>query len=281
VYVPSARDRELRRYLMHYVRMTRERIRVIQRLRSLFLESAVRLPSRQKRLEQVPIRRLPAGATREVARAYQRHLEIATQLQTEARVSLLKSAATYPVFDLLQTIPYIGEIRAATLIAVICDPSRFSSRRKLWAYGGLGVVQRTSSEHRVERGRIVRDARKRGVRLSKAAQPLLKKVLLDIAIHGTRRPGILRKLFERQIKRGRRPAIARLTVARTVAAVVLAVWRSGRPFESTLFIPRKNPSGRASAAKFSQRRANVAQATALTICRPEAVSARAARGRTG
>lgn len=170
----------------------------------------------------------------------------------ESRTLLIKAAAADPAFELLQTIPQIGEIRAAMLMGIVATPARFQRRRKFWAYGGLGVIQRVSSEHRIEKGEIVRDSRARGIRLSKAGQPLLKKVLCDIALHASIGRGELRTLFNRHIARGKRPAIARLALARKIASVIMAVWRTGKPYKPALIRRRNKVSGRASTSQLGR-----------------------------
>src|SRR5207244_3816422 len=67
-----------------------------------------------------------------------------------------------PAFSLLQTIPYIGEIRAAQLLAFVAMPGRFRSVRQFWSYAGLGVERRVSGEHRVQEGSQVRNDKRRG-----------------------------------------------------------------------------------------------------------------------
>jgi len=140
---------------------------------------------------------------------------------------LIAAASGFPAFGLLQTIPYIGEIRSAQLIGIVCEPARFGSLRRFWAYGGLGVVQRSSSDHRIESGRVVLSQRARGVRLQRSGNRLLKKILRDIALYASVERGEFRRLFNRHLARGKSAAVARLALARKIAAVVLAVWRSG------------------------------------------------------
>ena len=252
VYVPQGPQLELRRLLLHYVRMVGERRRIKQRIRALFLESAVRLPARVELSRRAFLRSLPVGAPRQVARAYIRQLEVADELVTSARALLLTAAAANPAFALMQTIPQVGEIRAATLVGIIGTAARFGARRHFWSYGGLGVIQRVSSEHRVQNGQVVRESRTRGVRRSKAGQPLLRKVLSDIALHASVGRGALRTLFEEHVARGKRPAVARLALARKIASVVIAVWRSGEPYNASLILSRNKISGRASFPQLSQ-----------------------------
>jgi transposase len=234
VYVPQASCLELRRYLSHYVRMVRDRVRIRQRLNALFLESAVAV-SCSRGSKRIPIRSLPRGAARLVGRTYVQQLESATRALDDARLLLIEAVSADPAFGLLQTIPYVGEIRAATLIAIIGTVHRFPGRRKFWSYGGLGVVQRVSAEHRIdENGRVVRDARTRGLRLAKGGHPLLRSVLIGIAVHAANGRGEMRQLYERHVARGLSKGVARLALARKIASVIIAVWRSGAPYNATM-----------------------------------------------
>src|SRR4051794_19523169 len=117
------------------------------------------------------------------------------------------------------------------LIAIIGDPSRFRSRRAIWAYAGLAVLQRSSAEHRVRDGRIIRETRISGLRLSKIAQPTFKKLLRDMALHASIRGGPFRRIYDAHLKSGKRPSIARLALARKILAIILGVWRHGVPFQ--------------------------------------------------
>lgn len=229
VHVPRGEGATLRRYAIHYSRMLRERSRIIQRLRSLFFECAVRVRSHRRTPERVPLSRLVLPGSREVARAYQRQLAVATELVVEAREALVSLAQCTPSFALLTTIPYVGKVRAAQIIAVAGDPSRFRSLRAFWCYAGLGVIQKVSSEHRVENGRAVREDRARGIKL-KMGHPLLKKVIRDAALHASLRRRYFKDVFDAHVARGKTPAIARVALARKIAATILAVWRRGVPF---------------------------------------------------
>jgi len=211
VHVPEGDAAVLRRYALHYARMLRERSRIIQRLRSLFYECGVRVESPRAAPQRVPLGRLVTPGAKYVARAYLRQLEVATALVQEARVSLVTAAEETPGFPVLQTVPYVGEIRASELVAMVGNPHRFRSLRAFWAYGGLGVVQRSSSEHKIEDGKAIREARTRGIRL-RVGQPLLKKVLRDIALHASMGRGPFREFYDAQLRRGKTPSVARVAV---------------------------------------------------------------------
>lgn len=243
VHVPRGDQAVLRQFARHYVRMLRERSRVIQRLRSLFIESGVRVTSPRGRPDRVPLRLLTRRSARYLAEAYLRQLAISTELVEEARRILLEMASASPAFVLLQTIPYVGEMRAAELLAFVGDAGRFGSRRTFWAYVGLGVVQKVSAEHRVDGGRVVRNDRRRGIRLSRNGHPLLKKLFRDAALHASIGRGVFRKVYDAHVARGLEPAVARVALARKIASVVLAVWRSGVAFDASLLSIGNQSSG--------------------------------------
>lgn len=235
IYVPSGAHLELRRYVLLYSAILRDRGRIKQRLKALFLELAIRVPVVRKAPLRLPLRKL-SPAAREVARAHVSHLQNTEALLARVRTMLVEAAAKDPVFTLLQTIPYVGEIRAATLLGVVGTSERFRARRQFWAYCGLGVIQRSSSEHRVENGEIVRQVRHRGIRRSRAGQFLLKQVLSDMALHASSGHGELRLVFDRHIARGKPPAVARVALARKLASIIITVWRTGLPYESSLLV---------------------------------------------
>jgi len=239
IHVPRGAEVVLRQYMAHYVRMVRDRTRIILRLRSLFLECGIQIKSSRRAPERVPLQRLRNPTVKYIARAYLTQLQLASHLVEDARNQFLECARASEVFRLLQTIPYVGEIRAAQLLAIVGHPDRFRSRRRFWSYGGLGVIQRTSSDHRVANGRVFREEKSRGLRLAKTGQPLLKKVLRDVALYSSLGRGSFRSIYDAHVKRGLEPSTARLALARKIAVVILAVWRSGVPFNPQLIQPCK------------------------------------------
>lgn len=229
VHVPRGDAARLRRLALHYARMLKERSRVIQRLRALFFECGIRVKTQRAAPERVPLRRLVAPGAKYVAVAYLEQLKVSTLLVAQSREALLALAERSPAFALLQTVPYVGEVRAAEILAIAGPPERFNSVRTFWSYGGLGVVQRSSADHRVESGRAVREARTRGIRL-RVGHPLLKQVLRDIALHASLGSGQFGATFRAHVERGKSPAVARIALARKIAGIILAVWRSGVPY---------------------------------------------------
>ena len=111
-------------------------------------------------------------------------------------------------------------------------PHRFRTRRQLWPYAGLAVITRSSSEYRFEGQRVaVRTGKRINRGLNRNFNRTLKKVFKEAAASAVCATGALRVYYERLLARGMRPELARLTIARKIASIVLAVWKKGVPFD--------------------------------------------------
>jgi len=75
-------------------------------------------------------------------------------------------------------------------------------------------------------------------------------VFKDIALGASLGKGVLRAVYEAQLARGKRPSIGRVILARRVAAIVFAMWRSGVPFDASRITIENRASGRASTCPF-------------------------------
>jgi transposase len=134
---------------------------------------------------------------------------------------LKKSVEKEPISKLLMTTPGVGPIVAMYFLTVIREPSRFKTGRSLGAYLGL-VPSLYQSGKTNRKGRITKHGnRQLRWALTVAANALLRsKTASALKTWGV-------KLVE---KIGRKKAIVAL--ARKLASVLLAMWKSNRPFES-------------------------------------------------
>lgn len=133
------------------------------------------------------------------------------------------TAATDPVMQLLQTCPGIGPISAAAYVHVVRDPTRFESGRAVGAYLGL-VPSLYASGKTYRRGSITKCGNRHARWLLCMAANALLRTKQDTAL---KRWGT--QLAQRT---GRRKAVVGL--ARKLAAVLWAMWRRNKPFESRL-----------------------------------------------
>ena len=243
VFVPTDQTAALRQLAAHYGAALRDRTRAVQRLQAIFRRVGIRCAIKQGRVP-IAAHRLRAEASRFVARALAGHIEWMGGVVSEARQTLVGQAKLNSAFSLLQTIPYIGEIRAAQLVAFIATPQRFRNVRQFWSYAGLGVERRVSGEHRLQEGHPVRNEKRRGVhRLNRNCQPYVKKIFKDAALAASIGRGELRHLFQYHVDRGKSASIARVAVARKLAAIVFAVWRSGIAFNASHLTQQRHVRG--------------------------------------
>ncbi|MDQ3280172.1 MAG: transposase [Acidobacteriota bacterium] len=241
IYHGDSASERLRTLAHHYNALTGDVIRAKLRLRAVFRSRAIptggtaffHQRNRAKYLHA--LRSRPAEYLR--AGALFRQLDFTAQEQSYAREALLAEAAASPAFVLLQSFPCVGPVRAAVFIAIVGTPDRFANRRRFWKYAGLSVRHSASGEHMLDADglhKVESKVRTRG--LDRRCNYLLKRVLRDVAAGVLASRGCLRMFYERLVGSGKSPTNARITVARKVAATLLAVWRSLRPFDPALFM---------------------------------------------
>lgn len=147
---------------------------------------------------------------------------------------LLGEAKRHPIIRTLSTAPGMGPIRSAQVVSIVVTPTRFRTSRQFWSYSGLGIVNRSTSDWvRDRKGRWVRAqttqtrglSRKRNARLKaifKGAATTVITQLPDEPLHGD---------YERMLRSGIKPNLAKLTLARKIAATVLSMWKHQEAYD--------------------------------------------------
>ena len=154
-------------------------------------------------------------------------------LRQEVRRDLLVESRKHKIWKLLRRIPAIGPIRAAILIAVMQTPHRFRTKRQLWNYSGLGLETYDSAEYRAVQGQLERSRKQATVRgLNKDYNHDLKDIFKGAAMRASTASGPLRDFYENLLAKGRKPTMARLTLARKIAAITLIVWKKEVRFDA-------------------------------------------------
>lgn len=132
---------------------------------------------------------------------------------------------------MLRIIPFLGPIRVALLLATLQTPWRFRSKRHLWAYAGLAVRTHSSADYRLEHRRPVRRRRAPLTRgLNDNHNRIVKDVFKGAATAAAARLGPLRDFYQAMVARGMREELARVTLARKLAALTLRLWKKGEPY---------------------------------------------------
>jgi transposase len=130
----------------------------------------------------------------------------------------------------LQTIPGVGPIVAASLIAVIGDPNRFSCGRDMAAYIGLVPQQKTSGD-KVRLGRITKKG-DTGLRtlLVEGAKSAIRSA--ETTDSGKMKDGKLRSWVLELKKHKESPNKVAVALASKMVRMAFAIWKNGTSYQA-------------------------------------------------
>jgi transposase len=159
-----------------------------------------------------------------------KELDCLVPLCEEAEKELLAEGRKHVATKILRGIPGIGPVRAAVIVGVAGTPNRFRTKRQFWSYCGLGIVTKTSSEYIVVDGQVCRSKRQPLIRgLNHNYNRALKWVFKGAA--KTVASGPWKSQFDAMVAEGKPESLARLTLARKVASIALALWKKGERYD--------------------------------------------------
>lgn len=219
----------LRNAVRAYGFAVRDVVRAKNRLKSAFLSRGIQTDAsiygNTRRLTWLKKLTPPH---RQFAEWLGRQLDELLPLRDEAEDWLLKEAKTHPIIRTLATAPGMGPIRTAQLVAIAANPERFRTRRQFWSYCGLAIVTRSSADWVRGKDRKWQRSQVNQTRgLTRKRHPLLKSVFKGAATTViTQLPGhALHADYARRLEAGMKPNLAKLTLARRIAATVLSMWK--------------------------------------------------------
>ena len=157
----------------------------------------------------------------------------------DALCRLLAESKKHQAWKRLCGIPTIGPIRAAVLLGILQTPHRFRTKRQLWTYGGLAVEMHSSADHRRVDGQLERSRKNVLVRgLNRNCNHDLKNLFKGAAVIALSKPGPFQEFYAALLASGMRAEMARLTLARKIATIVLMVWKKGVCFDAQHLKPQ-------------------------------------------
>jgi len=236
VYKERGGFRELGELSRVHWKVVQDHARVQNRVKALFRGRGVPTTGRPlyvKARRANWLRKLP-GSARGAAELLYAEYDALQEVRAKAEKALIQEAHRHPVTRLLETCPGLGPIRVANLVSVVVSPGRFRTKRQLWNYSGLGVVTRSSSDWvQTSKSTWVRAqvAKTRGLNL--AHNHRLKDIFKGAATTtiAQRRTNPLRQQYERLLAAGTKPNLAKLTIARKIAATALAMWKHEEAYD--------------------------------------------------
>ena len=218
-----------------YRAITDDTTRVMRRLKALYRSSGIdaggkKLYTRRRREQWLA--HLPQAGPRYRAERMFEQLDWLKSLRCPIRRDLIAEGHKHTSTAILTSIPFVGPIRSALLIARVQTPLRFRRQRQFWAYCGLALETRSSADHQVIDGELRRSPKPIFIRgLNVNHNHDLKNIFKSAATAASACPGPLRDFYANLLTKGMRPEMARLTLARKIAAISLTIWKKGERFD--------------------------------------------------
>ena len=236
VYHGEQGIRTLRELARSYLTITRDLTRVMSRLKAIYRSWAIPCAGQQvyaPRHRAEWLAKISEAGVRRRAELYYQQFDSLAALRQGARRELLAEGRKHLNTRLLQQIPSIGPIRAVLLLALMQTPNRFRTKRQLWAYCGLALRTYTSGEYRIVGGQLKRSKKVLAIRgLNSNHNHDLKNIFKGAATWAACNHGPFQTFYEACVARGMKPHMARLTLARKIAAITLLVWKKGVRFDA-------------------------------------------------
>ena len=234
--------RALKELVRSYLTITKDLSRVMTRVKAIYRSWGIpcsgsqvySLSHRSDWLEKIK-----EPGVRRRAEHYYQQLDALRLLRLEVRKDLLAESKKHQVWKRLRGIPSIGPIRAALLLGIVQTAHRFRTNRQLWTYSGLGVEAQSSADHQVIDGHLQRRKKPIETRgLNTNGNHHLKNLFKGAAISASTKPGPFQEFYAALVAKGMRPEMARLTLARKIATIVLIVWKRGVCFDANHLKPQ-------------------------------------------
>lgn len=225
-HTPDKQMAALKRLIMHYhdqVRlstMLKNKIKAVYRQHGIYCQGKT-VYDPVKRHEWLDKLKNPFNAL--PLKNLYAEMDFYEQIIRNIRKIIAHSSRKHPQIKLFTAIPGVGSITAVSFYAIIDTPFRFANKRRLWSYCGLGLENRES------------DGAKEPKRLNRWCNRLLKYVLLTAAKSAMACKGnrFTRQLHKLQLN-GVPLSHARLTIARSICAIMYSIWKSGKEYEPQL-----------------------------------------------
>jgi transposase len=204
------------------------------RIKAVYRGRGVQTPGRgvyQPQQREQWLEKLTGPGARQRMEWLYEQLDQLRPLRRRAKQAMVVESRTHRAVNLLRTIPQLGAIRCALIVATVDTPHRFRTKHQLWSYSGLAVVTHMSAEYEMKEGRVVRRRKPIATRgLNRNCNRHLKEAFIGAATGGSQREPY-RTYLQGLEQKGMRREMARLTLARKIAAIALSIWKKGEAFD--------------------------------------------------
>src|SRR6266478_1271182 len=233
--------RTLKELVRSYLTITKDLTRVMTRVKAIYRSWAIPCAGKQvyaacHRAEWLG--KIHESGVRQRAEFYYQQLDALRVLRQGVRRELLAESKKYKSWKRLCHIPAIGPIRAAVLLGILQTPHRFRTKRPLWKYSGLAIETCSSADHRSIQGQLQRSTKNSVRGLNRNCNHDLKNLFKAAAVIASSKAGPFQEFYAALLAKGMRPEMARLTLARKIATIVLIVWKKGVCFDAQHLKPQ-------------------------------------------
>jgi len=230
--------RTLRELARSYQTISKDLNRVMNRLKAVYRGWGIACAGTKvypPRYREEWLNKIPHAGVRRRAELLYEQLDGLQALRRKLRPELLAESRKHKAAKLLRQVLCIGPIRAARLIALMQTPHRFRSKRQLWTYSGLGIETHDSAQYRFVRGQLQRSNKPQQLPgLNENHNHEMKEIFKGAATRASCRVGPFRDFYLGLLDKGMKPGMARLTLARKIAAIALTLWKKGGRFDVEL-----------------------------------------------
>ena len=234
VYHEQHGTRTLKELVRSYDALVQDSVRVMNRMKAIYRSRAIgtggqSLYRRDRREAFLAELREPGALKR--AESLYKQLDALLELREKAERAMVREARHHRVYRLLRSIPQLGPVRIARLIAIVDTPHRFPNREAFWKYCGFAVVTWTSGDREFVDGKLVLSKKAVITRgLNKDHNPKMKELFKSVAVKAQSR-GPFKEYVDRLIARGLKVELSTITLARKISAITLAIWKKGEAFD--------------------------------------------------
>jgi transposase len=234
VFHATLSSKALKERVRIYENLTEDSTRVSNRIKAIFRSRGIacsgRLPYQAAHRQEWLAKIEEAGALARLALLYEER-DFLKELRRRAKLEMIKEARLHRAFKVLLKVPTLGPIRVAPTIATVSSPQRFRTKRQFWSYCGLAVVTRSSADDEFEGASLKKKTKAAQTRgLNRNFNHRLKQVFKSAALDAIKR-GEFKTYYEKQKAQGLKAELARVQLARKLAAIVLAIFKSGEVFD--------------------------------------------------
>jgi transposase len=231
---------KLRELSRAHAMVVRDVVRVQNRIKAQFRSRGVSASGKSVYSEKgrEPYLTMLPDATLAATKTLYAQYDAVQEIRRRAEKDLIEEARKHSIYKVLESCPGLGPIRVAQLIPIVVSPMRFRTKRQFWSYCGLGIVVRSSSDWvQNKNGSWDRAVVQKTRGLNQNHNHTLKQIFKGAAttVIAQLETDPLNQDYQRLVKAGTKPNLAKVTLARKIAAIALSMWKSKEKYDPTKY----------------------------------------------